>query len=132
MSTSTMKTRILFKTDTKENWDLQEYNFQTLKGELYFYTDYLDSGKINHQGEKIYIPQLKIGDGSSPLSKIVFVKNDYITNSQIDALFNLGSSDSSILGRGTLGSFILGKSTSTPDSATNILDSAILDSIILD
>lgn len=132
MSTSAMKTRILFKTDTKENWDLQEYNFQTLKGELYFYTDYLDSGKINHQGEKIYIPQLKIGDGSSPLSKIVFVKNDYITNSQIDALFNLDSSNSGILGKGTLGSFILGKSISTPDSTTNILDSAILDSIILD
>ena len=119
MSTSTMKTRILFKADTKENWEVQEYNLQTLKGELYFYINYLETDRINHQGEKIYSPQLKIGDGSSSLSKIFFIKNDYITTSQIDALFNTSSSGSNTLGTGQLGSFVLGESSS---STANVLD----------
>ena len=105
---NTSKSRVLFKTDTIENWDIQEYTFQTLKGELYVYSNYQDTGKINSKGDKIYIPQFKIGDGNSKLSNLAFVRNNHITSEQIDIIFNTNSSSSSVLGTGILGSFILG------------------------
>ena len=108
MSTST-KSRVIFKTDTKENWEVQEYVFSSLKGQLYFYSDYTDTGKVNSKGNKIYIPQLKIGDGISKVSDLSFIGNNYITFEQIDALLSTSSSsDSSVLGVGILGSFTLG------------------------
>ena len=108
MSTSVTKTRITFKTDTTANWEIQENNFQTLKGELYFYSDYYDTGKLNSKGDKIYIPQLKIGNGSSKLKDLVFFKNNYINTTQIDALFSSSVDGTNILGQGALGTFKLG------------------------
>lgn len=108
MSTST-KSRIVFKTDTKENWDIHQYVFPSLKGQLYFYSNYYDTGKVNSKGDNIYIPQLKIGDGISKVSELAFIGNNYITFEQIDALLSSGSSsNSNVLGVGILGSFILG------------------------
>lgn len=127
MSTSTTKTRITFKIDTKTNWEIQENNFQTLKGELYFYSDYYDTGKLNSNGDKIYIPQLKIGNGSSKLKDLVFFKNNYISTTQIDALFSSSVAGTNILGQGTLGTFKLGIV-----ETSNLLDSATLDSLVLD
>lgn len=127
MSTSITKTRITFKTDTKANWEIQENNFQTLKGELYFYSDYYDTGKLNSKGDKIYIPQLKIGNGSSKLKDLAFFKNNYINTTQIDALFSSSVAGTNILGQGTLGTFRLGII-----ETSNLLDSATLDSLVLD
>jgi len=84
---STNKAKFLFKTDTVENWQDQEANFQTLKGELYFYNDAIDIGKINSSGNKIYKPKLKIGDGTI-LSSLNFLTNEPISLPYIYALFN--------------------------------------------
>lgn len=84
---STNKSRFLFKTDTAENWQAQEDTFQTLKGELYFYKDAIDIGKINSSGNKVYKPKLKIGDGTI-LSSLNFLTNEPISLPYIYALFN--------------------------------------------
>lgn len=91
------KTRILFKTDTTENWQAQENTFQTLKGELYFYKDAIDTGKINHAGNKTYKQQLKIGNGTDKISGLAFFQNPYISNSEIDELFNINLLDTARL-----------------------------------
>lgn len=96
------KSQILFKTDTKENWESIEDTFSTLKGELYFYKDGFDSKQTNHMGNKIYRPSLKIGDGSSKLSNLSFLTHNYITNLEIEGLF------ANVLGQSTLGNLVLG------------------------
>lgn len=83
---STNKTRLLFKSDTTSNWQSQENTFQTLKGELYFYNDAIDSGKTNASGNKIYKPKLKIGNGTT-LSSLNFLTNEQISLPYIYALF---------------------------------------------
>lgn len=99
------KTRIQFKNDTEANWSTIEENFQSLKGEFYFYNNALDTGKKNHAGQTIFKPRLKIGDGDHKLVELNFFSEEYITNSQIDQLFG---SKSNILGTAQLGSLILG------------------------
>lgn len=96
------QSRILFKTDTVENWESIENNFSTLKGELYFYNNFFDTNDVNHIGNKIYKPFLKIGDGSSNLLELPLLGNTYIKSSEIDALFS-----SSVVGKGVLDSLIL-------------------------
>ena len=81
-----VKNRILFKTDTSENWEMQENTFETLKGELYFYKNAINTGKINSAGNIIYRPQLKIGDGRV-LSSLNFVANEHISLPDIYAIF---------------------------------------------
>lgn len=103
-----VKNRILFKTDTVENWETQENTFETLKGELYFYNDFFDTGKINHLGKKIYKPSLKIGNGNL-LSDVNFFQNVYITEEQIKALFGDSSITTNLLDTGKLDSLILGQ-----------------------
>lgn len=98
--------RFLFKSDTLENWESLEENFQTLKGELYIYNNAYATDKINHAGNPIYKPLLKIGNGNDNLSQINFWNDNYITNEQIENLFN--------------------------NSSSNILDTAALDSLILE
>lgn len=99
------KSRIQFKSDTETNWSAIEENFQSLKGEFYFYNNALDTGKKNHAGQTIFKPRLKIGDGDHKLAELNFFSEEYITNSQIDQLFG---SKSNILGTAQLGSLILG------------------------
>lgn len=82
----TDKSRILFKTDTTQNWISIENTFQTTQGELYFYQDAINTKKINHSGETIYRPKLKIGNNSE-LSTIPFWGNDLITLPYIYAIF---------------------------------------------
>lgn len=86
-TTSSKKSRILFKSDTSSNWENQENTFQTLKGELYFYNDAIDIGKTNSSGNKVYKPKLKIGDGTT-LSSLNFLTNEPISLPYIYALFN--------------------------------------------
>lgn len=96
------QSRILFKTDTVENWESVENDFLILKGELYFYNNFFDTNDVNHIGNKIYKPFLKIGDGSSNLLDLPFLNNTYIKNSEIDDLFS-----SNVIGKGVLDSLIL-------------------------
>lgn len=84
---STNRAKFLFKTDTVENWENQENTFQTLKGELYFYNNAIDTGKTNASGNKIYKPKLKIGSGAT-LSSLNFLTNEQISLPYIYALFN--------------------------------------------
>ena len=118
------KSRILFRADSVENWVAEEdNNFQTLRGELYFYENAKDTGRINHVGQKIFKPSLKIGNGA-PLKNLTFWGESYITISKIDQLFS-SMTHSGILGLNTLSSFYLGKTGST--SANSLPDEDILD-----
>lgn len=85
---NTQKSRILFKSDTTANWKIQEDSFESLKGELYIYNDSLDTDQVNHLGEIIYRPKLKIGNGSSTLAQLPFLGNDPITKVDINNIFN--------------------------------------------
>lgn len=106
MAETIKKTRIQFANDTVINWEAKEDTFQTLKGELYFYNDAINTGKVNSAGKIIYKPKLKIGN-EDVLSKLNFFCEEYITNNQIDTLFS-SNSNSNILEQATLDSLILG------------------------
>lgn len=97
------KTRILFKTDKTANWDK---TFQPLAGELCVFSDYEDTGKTNHLGNKIYKPSIKIGTGNKTLSNLSFFNNTAIEDSFIQSLFDKNAS-SSALEEGRLGFMIL-------------------------
>lgn len=99
------KTRILFKTDKIANWDK---TFQPLAGELCVFSDYEDTGKTNHLGNKIYRPNAKIGTGNKSLIELSFLGNNAIEDCEIRALFGVGeNATSSKLGEGQLGYMIL-------------------------
>lgn len=95
------KTRIQFKTDKTANWS---ESFIPLAGELCIFSDYEDTGKVNHLGNKIYIPNIKVGMGTKEIEDISFLnlKNDSITSEQIESLFKFSS---------RLGNFRLGYSS---------------------
>ena len=80
-ASNVQKSRIQFKSDTETNWGAIEENFQSLKGEFYFYNNALDTGKKNHAGQTIFKPRLKIGDGDHKLVELNFFSEEYITNS---------------------------------------------------
>lgn len=99
------KTRIQFKIDKIANWD---ESFQPLAGELCIFSDYEDTGKVNHLGNKIYKPSIKIGAGNKSLSELLFLNNDIIKDSEIRSLFGIGeNATSSKLEEGQLGYMIL-------------------------
>lgn len=99
------KVRIQFKTDKTANWN---ETFQPLAGELCIFSDYEDIGEINHLGNKIYKPNVKIGAGNKPLSELLFLNNGAIKDSEIRSLFGIGeNATSSKLGEGQLGYMIL-------------------------
>lgn len=107
------KARILFKTDSVENWNIAENNnFQSIRGELYFYENAKETARLNHEGKTIFKPSLKIGNGSL-LKNLDFWRETYITTSQIEELFN-SLKPSGILGIDTLGAFYLGQTGSAP------------------
>ena len=64
-----VKTRIQFKTDTASNWENIETSFEGLPGEILVYSNYEDTGRVNHLGNKIYIPNIKIGKENKKLVK---------------------------------------------------------------
>lgn len=97
------KTRIQFKTDTVENWD---DSFSPLEGELCIFSNYSDTGLINHLGNKIYRPNIKIGTKNKKILDLPFLSNSYITEEEIQNLFK--SDDTTpILGTMKLNSAIL-------------------------
>lgn len=97
------KTRVLFKTDKTANWN---ETFQPLAGELCVFSDYEDTGKTNHLGNKIYRQNIKIGTGNQALSNLSFFGNTAIEDSLIQALFS-SNATSSVLGEGKLDYMIL-------------------------
>lgn len=77
----TIKTRVLLKSDTNENWKKANNSFIPQKGEICIYLDrvQLEDGS--------YIPGIKVGDGINYINELEFINDDYITNAQIDSLF---------------------------------------------
>lgn len=97
------KTRIQFKTDKTANWS---DSFTPLAGELCIFSDYEETEKINHLGNKIYKPSIKIGTGNKTLFNLSFFNNTAIEDSFIQSLFDKNAS-SSALEEGRLGFMIL-------------------------
>lgn len=80
---NTIKTRVLLKTDFTANWNKAANSFIPKEGEVCIYLDriQLEDGS--------YIPGIKVGDGTSYINELEFINDDYITNAQIDALFDI-------------------------------------------
>lgn len=102
-----VKTHVLFKTDTLSNWEQVETSFEGLPGELFVFSDYEDSGRINHLGRKIYIPNIKIGLKNKKIVDLPFIGNQEINNNQIEALFNTNKNTTAALDSLILGYAIL-------------------------
>ena len=117
--------RIKFKTGTIQEWADIENTFIPKLGELCIYTNYIETDEENEQGQKLYKPGIKIGLENIPISQLPFLSESYITNLEIDAMMGLVTGIN-VLGKGKLGSFILGENASS-----NLLDTATLDSLIL-
>lgn len=119
--------RIKFATGTLQDWESIENSFTPKTGELYIYTDYIETDTVS-QNKKLYKPGIKIGLENKQISQLPFLFEDYITNSQIDSIIknDISSLEENILGKGKLGSFILGK---FPNAS--YLDNCSLDSLIL-
>lgn len=62
----TILTRIQLKNDTEENWN-KAVNFIPLDGEVIIY----DTDENNAR------PRIKVGDGTTLVSNLPFVRNDY-------------------------------------------------------
>lgn len=82
MASKTLKTRILLKTDTTANWEKAANSFIPKEGEVCIYSDrfQLEDGT--------YVPGIKVGDGSSYINELEFMGDDYISNEEIDEIFN--------------------------------------------
>ena len=66
-------TRIRTKTDTTANWQSQR-TFVPLRGEIIIYSDY--DSKTDSLGNRVFIPAIKIGDGSTYGIDLPFVGED--------------------------------------------------------
>ena len=82
---NTIKSRILLKSDTSANWDKAANSFIPKLGEICIYLDWLET--TNSSNETVYIPGVKIGDGTSFINELEFINDSYISNEQIDNLF---------------------------------------------
>ena len=65
--------RIRMKIDTTANWRAVANTFIPLKGEIIVYSDYA-SKEVN--GETVYIPNFKVGDGLAYGIDLPFVNDD--------------------------------------------------------
>jgi hypothetical protein len=101
------KVRIQFKTDKTADW---LDSFEPLAGELCIFSDYEDTGIVNHLGNEIYKPRIKVGTGNQALSSLLFssLSKEKIEENDIRSLFE-NMNKSSMLGKGLLGSMVLGK-----------------------
>lgn len=73
---STVQTRIQLKRDTKANWNTAT-GFVPLRGEVIIYEDFAQY-EVEKYGETVtkYIPNIKIGDGTTPVQDLPFVDKD--------------------------------------------------------
>lgn len=91
MATNKIKTRILLKTDIKENWD-KAVNFIPRAGEICIYLDAFPF-KNNDNIIEYYIPGIKVGDGETKVSELYFINDGFISKDEIDNLFSSSSND---------------------------------------
>ena len=82
---------------------------------------YYDDGKLQKNKEKHILRMIIF----ALISQLPFLSESYITNLEIDEMMGLVTRVN-VLGEGKLGAFILGENASS-----NLLDTAILDSLIL-
>ena len=101
------KTRIQFLTGKTTEWI---DSFIPYPGELCIFSDYENTGKINHLGNKIYSSNIKIGTGNTSLAKLSYLRNEAISANQIKSLFGIieESETTSVLGTAKLGYALLG------------------------
>lgn len=73
---STVQTRIQLKRDTKANWNTAA-GFIPLRGEVIIYEDFAQY-EVEEYGETVVrnIPNIKIGDGTTPVQDLPFVDKD--------------------------------------------------------
>jgi hypothetical protein len=83
--TNKVNSRVLLKTGTTSDWDkAAQNNFKPLAGEVCIY---LDRFKREENGDQIEVPGIKIGDGSSTIGELPFIGDEYITDEQINKIF---------------------------------------------
>ena len=72
MAINTKKTRILMKTDTTSNWE-KAVNFTPLLGEICIYSDGIATNDFDEEGNQIFSPGIKIGDGETLIKNLPFI-----------------------------------------------------------
>lgn len=88
MANNTIKTRIINKHDTEENWD-KATNFVPLKGEVIIYDPVEfppDSSFSSDAVTGLGYSKIKVGDGTTKVSNLPFV-DDQMTNDDITSIF---------------------------------------------
>ena len=83
-----LKTRILLKSDLTENWEKANNSFVPKRGEVCIYLDRFRTGEFDEDGAPIFIPGIKVGDGTSFINELEFIGEDYISNEEIDEIFS--------------------------------------------
>lgn len=78
-----IKTRILLKTGTTNDWQ-NAANFSPLLGEVCIYTDRFPVYEEDGTTLKYYMPGIKIGDGITNINNLPFIAEDYLTDEEID------------------------------------------------
>lgn len=96
MANKTLKTRILLKTDTTDNWEKAANSFIPKEGEVCIYSDRLQLE------DGTYVPGIKVGDGSSYINELEFMGDDYISNEEIDEILGSAGGGSSTIRTCTL------------------------------
>ena len=73
MAQTVSKNRLLVRRDTTANWNARR-DFVPLDGELIIYTDHRSI--IDSNGNTVYVPGIKMGDGNAYLIDIPFIETD--------------------------------------------------------
>ena len=98
-----IKTRIAFKTDLTENWN---DSIVPERGEICIYSNGINTNRKDSQGNNIYIPKIKFGDGNKNVSQLSFfggvpisesVLNSILYNENYTSLLDNFTLDNSIL-----------------------------------
>ena len=84
MADKTFNARVQLKSDIISNWE-KATNFVPKLGEMCVYLDKFET--INENGTSLYVPGIKIGNGTNLLSELEFIDNDYISEREISLLF---------------------------------------------
>lgn len=64
--------RMIYRSKTKEQWDVQDKYAISEKDVLYVYSDYK---VIQKDGEQFFVPGIKIGDGTTYLIDLPFISS---------------------------------------------------------
>ena len=89
MASNTLKTRIINKHDTEENWN-KATNFIPLKGEVIIYDPVQFPPDSSYSGSDFIrglgYSKIKVGDGTTKVSDLPFV-DDQMTEDDITSIF---------------------------------------------